>query len=124
MLRVFSFLPPIGSYILAAAVVAGTYSYHAAILAETPDADTNRIWLVGGIIAFLLVFNGFQKAMEDRGNAAQPRVSSADVLQKLTPSQTGTPDNDLDVPPPSLNGPEDNSPLARVRRRSSQIQNF
>lgn len=124
MLRLFSFLPPIGFYVLAIAVLAGTYSFHVNILAENPDADTNRIWLVGGILAFLLGFSGFQKAMEDRGKAAEPRVSSSDVLQKLTPTTTGTKDGDLDIPPPIAHGPEANSPLGRVRARSSQLQNF
>ena len=124
MLRLFSFLPPIGFYVLAIAVLAGTYSFHLTTLAENPDADTNRIWLVGGILAFLLGFNGFQKAMEDRGNASQPRVSSTDVLQKLTPTATGGKDGDLDIPPPSLHGPGDDSPLGRVRARTSQLQNF
>ena len=123
MLRVFGFLPPIGFYILAVAVMAGTYSYHTSILAETPDADTNKIWLVGGILAFLLTFNGFKKAMEERGDAAQPRVSSTDVLQKLTPTQTGAKDGDLEIPPPSLHGPDENSPLGRVRARTSQLRN-
>ena len=124
MLRLFSFLPPIGFYVLAIAILAGTYSFHMTTLAENPDADTNRIWLVGGILAFLLGFSGFQKAMEDRGKASQPRVSSSDVLQKLTPMTTGGKDADLDIPPPITHGPEANSPLGRVRARTSQVQNF
>ena len=120
MFRMFSFLPPVGSYILALGILGGTYFMQAALIAENPDADVNRIWLVGGIIAFLLGFGGFQRSMELRSEAQQPRVSSADVLQKLTPTETGLPDNDLDAPPPSLHGPDADSPLGRVRARSTQ----
>ncbi len=122
MFRMFSFLPPIGSYILALGVFGGTYYLQSAMLAENPEADVNKIWLVGGILAFLLGFGGFQRSIEMRSEAMQPRVSSSDVLQKLTPSETGTPDNDLEVPPPTLHGPDADSPLGRVRARSNPME--
>lgn len=122
MFRAFGFLPPIGFYVLAAAVLAGTYSLHSNILDGDPEANTNQVWLVGGIIAFLLGFGGLQKRMEEREQASQPRVSSADVLQKLSPSETGRKDGDLDVPPPSVHGPDANTPLGRVRARSNPLE--
>ena len=95
MFRMFSFLPPIGFYVLAICAAAATYSAQDAVLANNPDADVNKIWLVGGIVAFLLAFGGFQKSLENRAKANQPRVSSADVMQKLTPTETGTADRGL-----------------------------
>jgi hypothetical protein len=118
----FSFLPPVGSYILALGVLGGTYYLQAAMLAADPETDVNKIWLVGGILAFLLGFGGFQKSIEMKSEAMKPRVSSSDVLQKLSPSETGVADHDLDVPPPSLHGPEANSPLGRVRARSNPLE--
>jgi hypothetical protein len=122
MLRVFSFLPPIGFYVLAVAVLAATYSFHSTLMSADPEADTNQVWLVGGIFAFLLAFGGVQKRMEEREQAAKPRVSSADVLQKLTPTETGKKDGELDLPPPSVHGPDANSPLGRVRARSNPLE--
>lgn len=122
MLRLFSFLPPIGFYILAAAILAGTWSMHTSMLAANPQADTNQVWLVGGILAFLLAFGGFQKRMEIRAEAQKPRVSSSDVLQKLTPTETGKKDRDLDVPPTVSRQPDADSPLARVRARSAPLE--
>jgi len=120
MFRMFSFLPPIGSYILAIGVIAGTYYLQAGMLAADPEADVSKVWLVGGIVSFLLVFGGFQKGMELRSEAQQPRVSSSDVLQKLTPTETGQADAQLDVAPPDVHGPDADSPLGRIRARSSQ----
>lgn len=122
MLRMFSFLPPIGSYILAIGVLSGTYYLQAAMLASDPETDVNKIWLVGGILAFLLGFGGFQKSMELKSEAMKPRVSSSDVLQKLTPTETGAVDSGLEVPPPSLHGPEANSPLGRLRAKSEPAE--
>ena len=121
MFRMFSFLPPIGLYILALGVMGGTYYLQAELIASDPEADVNKVWLVGGIIAFLLAFSGFQRAMEQRSEAMQPRVSSADVLQKLTPGGTGMTDPDLDAPSPFVHGPRADSPLARVRARSNPM---
>lgn len=122
MLRMFNFLPPIGHYVLAICVLAGTHSIQSMLLAADPQADINKVWLVGGILAFLLAFSGFQKAMEAREEAKKPRVSSADVMQKLTPMETGKVDTDLDVPPETVHGPDANSPLGRVRARSESLE--
>ncbi len=122
MLRMFSFLPPIGSYILAIGVLSGTYYLQAAMLASNPETDVNKIWLVGGIVAFLLGFGGFQKSMEMKSEAMKPRVSSSDVLQKLTSNEPVTQDVDLEVPPPSLHGPEADSPLGRLRAKSEPME--
>jgi len=122
MLRMFSFLPPIGFYILAICVLAGTYSLQMTLQAADAEADFNKIWLVGGLLAFLLGFGGFQKSLEERENARQPRVSSADVMQKLTPTETGKANPDLDVPPEGAHGPEADSPLGRLRARSEPVE--
>lgn len=122
MFRMFSFLPPIGSYILAVGVLSGTYYLQDAMLASDPDTDVNKIWLVGGLLAFLLAFGGFQRSIELRNEKMQPRVSSSDVLQKLTPSETGRADRELDAPPPSLHGPGADTPLGRIRARSNPLE--
>ena len=122
MLRMFSFLPPIGFYVLAICVLAGTYSLQTTLQAGNPEVDINKLWLVGGILAFLLGFGGFQKSIENRAQASKPTVSSADVLQKLTPTETGQANPDLDVPPESVHGPDANSPLGRVRARSETLE--
>ncbi len=122
MLRLFGFLPPIGFYALAICALAATWSAHEAFLASNPDGDTNKIWLVGGILAFLLAFGGFQKSLENRAKASRPRVSSADVMQKLTPTETGTADRGLDVPPDNVHGPDADSPLGRIRARSEPVE--
>lgn len=122
MLRMFGFLPPIGFYVLAACVLAGTYSVQTTLVAANPEVDVNKIWLVGGILAFLLGFGGFQKMMENRAEANRPTVSSADVMQKLTPTETGKANPDLDVPPENAHGPEADSPLGRLRARSETLE--
>jgi hypothetical protein len=119
----FSFLPPFASYILALGVLGGTYYLQEAMIEADPEANVNRIWLVGGILAFLLGFGGFQRSMEQRGEAMQPRVSSTDVLQKLTPTETGKADIELDGPPEYAHGPDANSPLGRIRARSNPVGN-
>ena len=122
MLRMFNFLPPIGFYPLAICVLAGTYSIQTTLQAANAEVDVNKIWLVGGILAFLLGFGGFQKSLEVREAANQPRVSSADVMQKLTPTETGKANADLDVPPENAHGPDANSPLGRLRARSESLE--
>ena len=86
------------------------------------EVDFNKIWLVGGILAFLLGFGGFQKSLEEREKANQPTVSSADVMQKLTPTETGKANPDLDIPPEGAHGPEADSPLGRLRARSEPLE--
>ncbi len=122
MLRMFNFLPPIGFYLLAICALAGTYSVQMAFQAAEAEFDLNKIWLVGGILAFLLGFGGFQKSLEVREKANQPRVSSADVMQKLTPTETGKANPDLDVPPENAHGPDADSPLGRLRARSETLE--
>jgi hypothetical protein len=124
MFRMFSFLPPIASYILALLVMVATYYAQAGMLAANPDADVNKVWLVGGIVAFLLAFGGFQKSIERRSERMTPRVSSSDVLQKLTQKETGKPDPDLDIPVHPHHAPDANSPLGRVRARSNPMEGF
>lgn len=124
MLRMFGFLPPIGFYVLAICALGAAYSAQEAVLTGNPDADVNKIWLVGGIVAFLLGFGGFQKSLEDRAAAQEPRVSSADVMQKLTPTETGKKDDDLDVPPSMSPGPDADTPLGRLRARSADSLNL
>lgn len=119
MLRMFSFLPPIGFYVLAICAVTAAYSAQEALLLNDPEADVKQVWLVGGIVAFLLAFGGFQKSLENRANAKEPRVSSADVMQKLTPTETGRKDASLDVPSPLATGPDADSPLGRIRAKSA-----
>lgn len=118
MFRMFSFLPPVGSYILALGVLGGTYFLQLEMLAANPDTDVNKIWLVGGILAFLLGFGGFQKSMEIRGEAMKPRVSSSDVLEKLTHGESGAPHAEPTMPSHMIHEPEGDSPLARVRAKS------
>ncbi|MCG6883452.1 MAG: hypothetical protein LJE62_06835 [Silicimonas sp.] len=122
MFRMFSFLPPIGSYVLALGVLGGTYYLQASMLAANPDTDVNKIWLVGGILAFLLAFGGFQRGLEQKGEAMKPRVSSSDVLEKLTHPETGMANPDLDVPSHAYHEPDANSPLGRLRARSNPGQ--
>ena len=121
MLRVFSFLPPIGFYILAIAILAAAYAMHSEMLAADPQANTNQVWLVGGIIAFLFGFGGVQKTLEEREEKNTPRVSSSDVMQKLTPSETGKADPQLDIAPRNVSGPGLDTPLGRVRARSEGL---
>ena len=121
MLRMFSFLPPIGCYALAAIVLGGTYSLYTSLEGVEGNLP-KQVLLVGGILAFLLGFAGFQKSSEQKGVAKKPRVSSEEVLQKLTPTETGLADPELDVPPQTMTGPADDSPLGRVRARSDTIQ--
>ena len=118
MFRMFSFLPPVVSYVLALGVLGGTYYLQAAMGAADPETDTNRIWLVGGIFAFLLAFGGFQRGMEQRVKSMQPRVSSADVMQKLAGAETAGLSRDLDLPSHDVHAPQADSPLGRVRARS------
>lgn len=117
MLRMFSFLPPVGCYVLSALALAGTYLIHSRLTAAGEAVDSS-IYVVGGIVAFLFAFAGFQKSLEERDRASRPRVSSDEVLQKLTPTETATKDRSLDIPPPVLSGPAADSPLGRVRARS------
>ena len=118
MLRMFGFLPPIGCYALAAVVLVATYAFQVSLLNAGEPADS-RVYVVGGILAFLLGFAGFQRHLEQREEAQRPRVSSSDVMQKLAPKETGLKDAELDVPPAMVNGPAADSPLARVRARSA-----
>ena len=120
MFRMFSFLPPIGFYALAVVALVATYFLQIG-LAEAGEPVDTRIYVVGGLLAFLLAFAGFQKSWEEREEANKPRVSSADVMQKLAPKETGLPDADLDVPPENVSGPAAGSPLARVRARSDGL---
>ncbi|MEO1026445.1 MAG: hypothetical protein AAFX07_12930 [Pseudomonadota bacterium] len=124
MLRMFSFLPPIGSYVLAICALLAAYSVQEAVLINDPEADIKQVWLVGGIVAFLLAFGGFQKSLENRASAKEPRVSSADVMQKLTPTETGRKDASLDVPSPLATGPEADTPLGRLRAKSADSLNL
>ena len=101
MLRIFSFLPPVGCYALAGVVVAGIFSLQNMLENNGQPADS-RIYVAGGIIAFLLAFAGYQKSIEQREEARKPRVSSEDVLQKLTPTETGVANPNLDVPPETV----------------------
>ena len=117
MLRMFGFLPPAGCYLLAVVTMGTTYWVQTTIVEAGGAVDT-RIYVVGGIVAFLLAFAGFQKSLEQKENAQQPRVSSEEVMQKLTPTETGNKDGELDVPPPLVGGPAADSPLGRVRARS------
>lgn len=122
MFRMFSFLPPIASYILAMGVIASTFYLQAGLLEANPDTDVNKVWLIGGIVAFLVAFGGFQKSIENRSEKMQPRVSSADVLQKLTPTETAVADPSFDVSPSPMQTLDANSPLGRVRARSNPVE--
>ena len=117
MLRMFSFMPPIACYALAIVAGAATYLAQMAMIENTGAADS-RIYVVGGILAFLLAFIGFQRTLDQKEEASRPRVSSHDVLQKLTPTESGGPDLELNGPPEDLHGPAADSPLGRVRARS------
>ena len=119
MFRMFSFLPPIGSYILAIGALSGTYFAQAEMLAMNPDADVSKVWLVGGILTFLLGFGGLQKSLEMRGEAMTPRVSSTDVLDKLNHAEPSSPAAEPDMPSHMIHKPSGDSPLARVRARSN-----
>ena len=120
MLRMFGFLPPIGFYALVVVVLVATYFIQMSLI-EAGEAPDSRVFVVGGILAFLLGFAGLQKAMVQREEAQRPRVSSSDVMQKLAPKETGLKDSTLDAPPETVHGPPADSPLARVRARSERM---
>lgn len=120
MLGMFSFLPPIAFYALAAVAVIGTYFTQVAVINATGMSDS-RVFVVGGIVAFLLFFVGFQRSLDQKEKASQPRVSSHDVLQKLSPKETGKADPELNIRLDELEGPSADSPLGRIRARSGAI---
>ena len=122
MLRLFTILPPICSYIIALVALAVTYSLSRSLIEAGFTDNLGRIWLVGGIVAFSFGFGGFQRSLELRELARRSRISSSDVMQKLVPKETGLADKDLDVPPAQVAGPDANSPLGRLRARSGQGQ--
>lgn len=122
MFRMFSFLPPVGSYVLAICILAGTYFAQAEMLANNPGADVNKVWLVGGIIAFLLAFGGFQKSLQLRGEAMTPRVSSSEVMEKLAHGDASRPHPEPDMPSHMIHEPAEDTPLTRVRARSNPPQ--
>ena len=118
MLRLFSALPSFANYALAGLITFGTYFIAETMTPPGEPVDT-RLYVVGGIVAFLFGLGGFLKMQEEREAEAKPRVSSSDVMQKLTPTETGAANKDLDgVPPENLSGPAADSPLGRVRARS------
>lgn len=117
MLRMFNFMPPIAYYGLSVVAVVATYLAQMMMIENAGAADS-RVYVVGGIMAFLMAFVGFQRSIEQREEANRPRVSSQEVLQKLSTPETGMADPELDVPPEDLHGPSADSPLGRVRARS------
>ena len=120
MLRMFSFLPPAGFYAFAGTAVAVTWWFYDSLTRAGEPVDT-RIFVVGGILAFLFAFLGFQRSIEEREERNKPRVSSDEVMQKLTPTETGRKDRSLDMPPPSAHGPAHDTPLGRLRARSGAV---
>ncbi len=121
MLQMFSFLPPIACYGLAGAAVAGTFSVQAMLENAGYQADS-RLYVVGGIVAFLLAFAGYQKSIANKERAQKPRVSSDEVLQKLSVKESGLADPSLDIPPENPSGPAADSPLGRIRARSQSLE--
>lgn len=122
MFRLFAALPPFALYALAALTAVATW-FLTSSFAVAGDPVDSRWYVVGGILAFLFFFSGFQKSLEERQEAAKPRVSSEDVLQKLSPKESGMADKNLDVPPPDRHGPAADTPLGRIRARS-EMQSF
>ena len=120
MRGMFSFLPPIAFYALAATALIATYFIQVAITNATGMSDS-RVFVVGGIVAFLLSFVGFQRSLEQKEKASLPRVSSHEVLQKLSPTETGRAEPDLNVLADNIDGPAADSPLGRIRARSGAI---
>lgn len=118
-MRIFSFLPPIASYVFAGAIVACTFYYQAEVTAADPTADVSRIWLIGGILAFLLGFGGFQKSLERRGEKLQPSVNSMDVLAKLNVKVTDEPVPEPEIVPTPDQWLDADSPLGRLRAKSN-----
>ncbi len=121
MLQMFSFLPPVACYGLAALSVAATFSVQTMLESAGYPADS-RVYVVGGILAFLLAFAGYQKSIANRERAQQPRVSSDEVLQKLSVKESGLADPGLDIPPENPSGPAADSPLGRIRARSQSLE--
>lgn len=121
MLQIFSFLPPVAFYGLAGMVVAGTLSVQSMLESAGQPADS-RVYVVGGIMTFLFLFVGYQRSVEKREEASKPRVSSDEVLQKLSVKESGLADPGLDVPPENPSGPAADSPLGRVRARSQSLE--
>ncbi|NNE87528.1 MAG: hypothetical protein HKN27_05580 [Silicimonas sp.] len=86
--------------------------------ALTPPPMDYSGYIVGGLIALLLAFLGYQRSIEDR-SSRQPRVTSTEVMSKLSPMATGTADPDLDlVPPRTISKADPNSPLGRIQARA------
>jgi len=121
MLQMFSFMPPVACYAMAAVVGAGTFSAQNMVV-SAGNAPDSRIYVVGGILAFLLAFVGYQRSLEKRDEAMKPTVSSDEVLQKLSVAETGQADSDLEARPQLVNGPPADSPLGRVRARSEALE--
>ena len=71
MFRMFSFLPPIGCYALAVVAIVGTYSFQASLDSSEGNLQS-QVMLIGGIVAFLLIFAGISKVAgtEKRGEEA------------------------------------------------------
>ncbi|MCV6591390.1 MAG: hypothetical protein OIF48_00445 [Silicimonas sp.] len=120
MFNLFNVMPPVACYALAATSLIATYFTQIAVI-ESSGAPDSRVYVVGGIVAFLLGFVGFQRKLEQRDAASRPRVSSSDVLQKLSPGQDGQAAPELNLRPDGLHGPDADSPLGRVRSRTSEI---
>lgn len=87
------------------------------VAALTPPPLNYTGYMVGGLIALLLAFLGYQRSIEERSNR-RPRVSSTEVMSKLTPMAPGTADADLDLIAPRVTSKADpDSPLGRIQAR-------
>lgn len=74
-------------------------------------------YVLGGIIALLFVFLGYQRSIAD--SSRKPRVTSTEVMSKLSPMATGMADPDLDlVAPRTVSKADPNSPLGRIQARA------
>lgn len=86
--------------------------------ALTPPPLNYSGYVAGGIIVLLLTFVGYQRSVEDRASR-RPRVTSTEVMSKLTPMATGMADPDLAlVAPRRVSKADPDSPLGRIQARS------
>ena len=86
--------------------------------ALTPPPINYSGYVVGGIIVLLLTFVGYQRTLEDRASR-RPRVSSTDVMSKLTPMAPGDAKPEFEMAPRQRTSKADpDSPLGRIQARS------